>query len=243
MNIRNELIKRSPTLLLGAGILGFVTATVMAARAAPKANRALDQQEDEYFDLYFPENEVPLIEKVKVAAPHYLPTVGLMLVSTGLLLSSNRIVRKRYTSLLALYTITERALSEWEASTAENVTPKKLDKIRERVLAPTADPPEGEDEFVDGRSVYYDQWSGRYFWAPSVDTIRRAIAEINLRLVKEDFVPLNDFYYALGMDPVEMGDDIGWSVNGEEAEVYFDSMLRNDRPYVKVIFRVAPREW
>lgn len=242
MDIKNKLTAHSPAILLGAGILGFITAAFMSARATPKAMETLQYIKEDEMNGYPPATK---FEKAKALAPIYLPTIGMMLLSSGLILSSDRIIRKRYTSLFALYAITNRALEEWEAATREAVSGRKADEISSRVLAPTSDPPTtGDvDDLLSGRSAFYDRFSGRYFIADSVDTVKRVIADINLRLVKEDFVPLNDFYYDLGMDPIEIGGDIGWSVNGGEAGVYFDSMLRNGKPYIRVIFTVVPREW
>ena len=209
MNIKSELRAHSPAILLGAGIVGFVTAVVMSARATPKAMDTLIAIRDDEMNGYPPASR---LEKARAVVPYYLPTAGMILLSTGLILSSDRIIRKRYTSLLGLYAITSRALEEWEAATREAVSGRKADEISSHVLAPTTDPPTTGDveDLLDGRSAFFDRFSGRYFTAPSVDTVERVISDINLRLVKEDFVPLNDFYFELGMDPIQIGDDIGW---------------------------------
>lgn len=246
MNWKNELLKRSPNILLGSGILGFIAAVVMSAKATPKAMRILSEQSygiemnsrsEDYLKPY-----PSKMDKIRAIAPIYIPTAGMVLLSTGMLMASDRIVRNRYASLLTLYSITERAMREWESSTSENVTKKKLESIKGGVMAPTEDPP-SEEDFVDGNRLFWDPYSGRFFYAASVDTVRRIFGDINLRMVNDEFVPLNDFYYALNLDPVGYGNDNGWNLEDGKVSPAFDSFMRNDRAYIRVEYPIKPRNW
>jgi len=246
MNWKNELIKRSPSILFGSGILGFVAAVVMSAKATPKAMRILEKmprcvEMNSKSEDYLKSSPSEL-DKIRAIAPTYLPTAGMVLLSTGMLMASDRIVRNRYASLLTLYSITERAMREWESATTDNVTKKKLQTIKEQAMAPDVEIP-SEEDFVDGNRLFWDTYSGRFFYAQSVDTVRRIFSDINLRVVKEDYVPLNDFYYVLGLDPVGYGGDNGWNVEDGEVNPTFDSLMRNDRAYISVQYTVKPRNW
>jgi hypothetical protein len=226
-------------LLFGTGILGFVAAVVMSAKATPRAMKKL-----EYLNWT---EKAPIkphtkIEKARAIAPIYVPTAGMVLLSTGMLLASDRIIRNRYASLLALYSIMERTAREWESATTENVTKKKLQTIKEQVMAPQGEVP-AEEDFVDGNRLFWDPYSGRFFYAPSVDTVRKIFGDINLRMVHEHFVPLNDFYEALGMDLVGYGNDNGWNIEDGDVTPAFDSLMRNDRAYIQVQYPIKPRSW
>jgi len=213
MNWKNELVKRSPSILFGSGIFGFVAAVVMSAKATPKAMRILDEQShgvemnsrhEDYLKPY-----PSKLDKIRAIAPVYIPTAGVVLLSTGMLLASDRMIRNRYASLLAIYSITERAMREWESATTDNVTKKKLQTIKSEVMAPDSEIPLEED-FVDGNRLFWDAFSGRFFYAQSVDTVRRIFSDINLEMVHANFVPLNSFYEDLNLDPVGFGYDNGW---------------------------------
>lgn len=237
MNFKNELIRRSPSLLLGGGIAGFIGAVIMSAKATPAAH-------EESLNIDYEENylHIPVSrkEKIRRILPYYIPTIGMVMLSTGMVLSSNRIMRNRYTSLLALYTLTNKALGEWENATASSVTKKKLEQIRDKVFEPDA-LPEWNEKNAD-TTAFWDPYGGRYIYAKSPEHVRRVIAELNAQLLRDDFVPLNDFYYSLGAPPLQFGGDIGWDVEQrEEIGVKFDSVLKEDRAYVKFLFTVEPR--
>lgn len=244
MSLKSELIKHSPRLLFGGGILGLITAVVMSAKATPKAMEIIERRRqsgwyEEYDRLTVP--KIPLKVMIKDIAPVYLPTAGLVLLSTGMLLASDHIVRNRYSSLLALYGITQRALRDWDSSTAENVTQKKYHKIKEQVLAPQR-PPE-EADMIEGHRLFWDPISGRYFYARSVDTVRSIFKDINLMLVTEGFVPLSELYYQLNMAPAKFADDIGFRIEDAEVEPRFDSTYIGDVAYIQVNYEVIPRDW
>ena len=63
-----------------------------------------------------------------------------------------------------------------------------------------------------GQTLFYDSWSGRYFKS-SIEFLRRVINDLNYRLISEDWLDLNEFYYGLGLEPVKMGSMVGWNIS------------------------------
>ena len=61
-NSRKFLGKHSPEILTGLGIAGFITSTILAVKATPKALSLIDDQK-----LRLGEEELKPIEKIKVA--------------------------------------------------------------------------------------------------------------------------------------------------------------------------------
>jgi hypothetical protein len=95
----------------------------------------------------------------------------------------------------------------------------------------------------DERVLFFDVYSGRYFQTDSVETVRKVVNDLNDRLFAEDFVPLNDFYFGVGLPNVEFGDEVGWHVIDGSVQVKYDSFLKNDRPGVTVSFELKPRSY
>ena len=232
MNIKSDLEKHSPLILAGLGVVGFITATIMSAKATPTATWVLDELP----------RDVTYLEKARVLAPIYAPTAGMLLISTACIVASNRLYRQRYVTLLALYSIGEKSLQRWQEAIIEEVGPKKAEKVRERVSAPVGPIPEHLG-LTDDNTLFFDYWSGRYFEAKSIEVIRQVINDLNEELLLEDFVVLNDFYYLLGLPPVYIGDSVGWAVMNGNIQVTYDSYIHEDRPCVSITFRVDPKEY
>lgn len=232
MNVKQTLSNNSPTILASLGIAGFITAIVMTAKVAPKAERLLKD---------IPEDE-PFIEKAKALAPYYAPTAGMVLISTACIVGSNRIHRYRYASLLALYSIGERSLQRWQDSILDEVGEKKFTKIKDRVKEPMGEPP-ASIVVDDERVLFYDIFSGRYFRGDSIEVIRKVVNDLNDQMYTEDFASVNDFYYGVGLDRMEFGSDWGWNIADGPVTVEFDAFIRNERPVVSISFTTKPKEY
>ena len=222
-----------PNILSALGVTGFITSVIMAAKAAPQAKGILEEADE----------ETPLIEKIKAVAPLYAPTAGMILISTACIVASNRAHRHRYASLLALYSIGEKTLQKWQDSVLEEVGPKKAEKVRERVVSPNEDPVPTAILLDQDRVLFFDTFTGRYFRTNSVETVRRKINDLNEQLLTGDWISLNEFYYELGLERVDFGDECGWSSYQGNIQVEFDSFIKDDGPVVSISFMVKPKEY
>ena len=228
----NILKDQYPNILSALGVTGFITSVIMAAKAAPTAKDILDEADE----------ETPLIEKVKAVAPVYAPTAGMILISTACIVASNRAHRHRYASLLALYSIGEKTLQKWQSSVLEEVGPKEYEKVRERVVSPDENPVPTAVLLDEDRVLFFDKFSGRYFRLNSVETVRRVVNDLNDQLLSGDWISLNEFYFELGLERVEFGDDWGWAAYQGAIQVDFDSFIKEDRPCVSISFIVKPNK-
>lgn len=207
----------------------------MTAKAAPKAERTLERMEIENYDA-------SLKDKVMLVAPIYAPVVGMVLVSTACIVGSNRVHRYRYASLLALYSIGQQTLDRWQDAVLDEVGKKKYEKVRERVAEPIGNLPVSilpDDE----RTLFFDVFTGRYFRSDSVETVRRVINDLNDAMFNDDFVSLNEFYYGVGLDDTEFGNEWGWNIANGSITAEFNAFLKNDRPIVSVTFQIKPKKY
>ena len=228
----NILKEQYPNILSALGVTGFITSVVMAAKAAPMAKDILDEADE----------ETTLLEKAKAVAPVYAPTAGMILISTACIVASNRAHRHRYASLLALYSIGEKSLQKWQSSVLEEVGPKKYEKVRERVVSPDENPVPTAVLLDEDRVLFFDTFTGRYFRLNSVETVRRIVNNLNDQLLSGDWISLNEFYYELGLERVDFGDDVGWAAYQGTIQVDFDSFIKDDRPCISLSFVVKPNK-
>jgi hypothetical protein len=232
MKLKNTLTRQSPTILAALGCVGFITSVIMSARASPKAMEVLEEMPE----------DGPVMDKVKAIGPIYAPTVGMILLSTACIIGSNRISRYRYASLLALYSIGEKSLQKWQKAVLDEVSEKKYGNVRERVL--TSDKPIPSSIVMDDeRVLFFDVYSGRYFRADSVETVRKIVNDLNDQLFVDDFVSLNDFYFEVNLPQVEFGNEAGWNVSNGSIKIDYDAFIKNDKPCVSISFVLKPKKY
>jgi hypothetical protein len=167
----------------------------------------------------------------------------MILISTACIVASSRAHRHRYAGLLAIYSIGERTLQKWQSSVLEEVGPKKYEKVRERVVSPDENPVPTAILLDEDRVLFFDTYTGRYFRKNSVETIRRKVNDLNDQLLTGDWISLNDFYFELGLERVDFGDEVGWTSYHGTIQVEYDSFIKDDRPCISVSFLVKPKEY
>ena len=232
MNVQNTLKQNTPAILLAFGIGGFVGAVVYTAKVTPKANDILSGLPPDASKL----------DQARSIASTYAPVAGLVLASTGAILASNRIMRNRYAALLVLYSFTDQLVERWKASAQKEVNAKGFQKIKERVVGTDEDIPDHVTA-DDTKTIFYDNYSGRWFNTDSVETVRKVMNDINDTMYREDFVPVNDFYYGLQMDPVEYGNHVGWHIMDGSTTIELTPIIRDDHAYISISFNLKPRDY
>lgn len=238
-NVKGSLSKHSPEILVGIGITGMVTTTVLAVKATPKALKLIEEtKKEEHKDKLTP------IETVKATWKCYIPTVVTGVSSATCLICANRIHLRRSAALAAAYKISETALTEYREKVIETIGEKKEDAVREKVNKKRMEEnPVSKNEVVvtkKGDTLCYDALSGRYFKS-DIDKIKKAVNELNRKMLSWNYISLNDFYDELGLKHIELGDDLGWNVD-RMIDVDFGSQIADDEtPCIVLEYLVAPK--
>ncbi len=120
--------KFSPEILIGVGVIGVVTSTVMACRATTKASIVTDKlKEEKEKILYAKENlsedytdqdykkdlTISYVQAGVGFVKLYGPAVTLGLVSIGCILGSHGILKKRNLALVAAYKAVEQSFTDY----------------------------------------------------------------------------------------------------------------------------------
>ena len=104
-NIRTSMVKHSPEILTGLGIVGMITTTVLAVKATPKALTLIDVAENEKRD------ELTPMETVKATWKCYIPAAVTGVTSIACLVGASS-VNTRRNAALAAASVAESAASE-----------------------------------------------------------------------------------------------------------------------------------
>jgi len=239
--VRTAMIKHSPEILTGIGIAGMITTTVMAVRATPKAIKLIEEEKDR-------QNKESLkpLDVIKTTWKCYIPAAITGGLSIACLIGASSVNARRNAALATAYTLSESALKEYQEKVIETIGEKKERAIRDAIAKDRIeqDPVTSKEVIITerGNTLCYDTCSGRYFKS-DIDKLKKAENELNRRMRDEMYISLNEFYYEIGLNPISIGDDLGWHIDRGYIELSFSSQLADEgTPCLVIDYRVAPRQ-
>lgn len=221
--------KHAPEILTGLGCGGFITSLVLTAKAAPKAEKHIEEAQAE-----------TIKEKAAACYKDYIPAGITAAASVGCVVAGATVGHKRYASLATAAGLTEAAFSEYRDSVKEIVGEEKEKEVAENVKRKV----EGRGENTtmvlgNGKIPCLDTASGRYFQSSAIE-LRKVENELNRELNDSCYVSLNDFYDMVGLNSTAIGDEIGWSSN-DRIDIELTSGLTPDEmPCLVVDFLKRP---
>lgn len=235
--------KHSPEILTGIGIGGMIATTVMAVKVTPKASRICENLRQEHATNG--DDKPTKTEYIKATWKCYIPVVITGLTSIACLIGASSVNARRNAAIAAAYNLSKTALDEYREKVVETLGEKKDQDIKNQIAQDKLNKnPVGSNEVIitkKGDTLCYDAICGRYFKS-DIDSIKKAINNINRGIVPYMYMSLNDFYYELGLEPIKIGDDIGWNMDDGQIDVDFGSHLAEDgTPCLVIDFTVAPR--
>lgn len=241
-NLYSGMCEHSPEILIGIGIAGMVTGTVLAVRSTPKAIELLEKRKKK-----LDSEKIPVGDIVKTTWKCYIPTIVVTSLSIACIIFADRQHVKRTVALSTACSLSETAFQTYKAKVIETIGEKKEKSIRDDIAKDEiCRNPVGKKEIIvvsnaTGDTLCFDTISARYFKS-DIEKIRKIEAQLNRDLYSDMFVSLNDFYYALGLSPSSIGDDIGWNVDNGPINLEFSSQLsENDVPCLVINSNLSPR--
>lgn len=243
-------VAHRPEILTGLGIVGFATTVGLVMNATPKALTILDE-------AYAEQNEgkpQPAIEDlpkamgvketVKLTWKCYIPAAITGVLSTACIIGGATENNRRNAALAAAYSLSEKALEEYKEQVTKVVGEKKEQLIQGEVAQSRIDKdPVSNKEVIftgHGDVLCYDSVSGRYFKS-SADKIRKVENALNRQMRDDMYISLNEFYTEIGLEPVGIGEKLGWNVDRGEIDIRFDARVgENDEPCLVLDYRIQP---
>lgn len=237
-NTKNFLSKHSPEILVGIGVTGMVTSTILAVKATPKAMLLLEQAKNEKGDVLTP------VETVKAAWRPYVPATLLSIASMSCIIGASAVNTKRNAALATAYAISERSLLTYRDKVIETIGEKKEKEIKEKIAQDAVnEKPVSNAQVIitsKGNTLCMDSITRRYFRS-DLDKIKKVVNELNRDMITQNYVSLNEFYYAVGLDGIKNGSMMGWNVSDGLIELHYSTTLaENDEPCIVIDFETAP---
>lgn len=184
----------------------MVATTIMAIKATPKAQALLEEAKMEKGE------DLTALEVVKVAGPTYIPTVVAGVSTLVCIFGANSLSKNQQASLVSAYALVENSYKEYKKKALELYGEEADTHIRQEVVKDHYAEDDIPDEEDDGKELFYDEFSSRWFRSTLVDVLR-AEYRINRDLVMRGYAYLNEFYEHLDIEGVDPGYELGWSVD------------------------------
>lgn len=184
----DTLKKHSPEILAGLGVAGFISATVFAVKATPKAEELISEKKEE-----LKVEKLPALETVKTVWKPYAPTVILTFSSSLCIFGSVSTSLKQKAAIATAYELSEKFAREYKNAVIQTVGEKKEGKIRDNMAQNIVNdnPPEQSVNIYmpkdDGvyRALYFEPIIGNYFWETPA-RFEEAVRKFHKELETED---------------------------------------------------------
>lgn len=229
--------QNSPTILTGLAITGFVGTIVLVVKGVPKAEKALEKRAQKLKDLEeknlegdeLKEAKTEItVDTVKEMIPIVLPPVVTGTMAIACCIGSNSVNLRRQAVLSAAYNVAQSTLAEYKDKLPEIVGNSKAGKVVDAIAEDHVkkNPPSDNQIIItgSGECLCYDDYSGRYFKS-NPETIREAVNDLNESLMNYMYVSLNEFYRAIGLAEIKLGDDLGWNIEKGKISIKYVSIL------------------
>lgn len=223
MNVAQRFLKRnSSTILTVLGAAGVVATAVTVAKDTPKALKLLERAKQEKGE------ELTPIEKIKVAAPAYIPSVAVGATTIACVLSANALNKRQQAALTSAYALLDSSYKKYKEKVVEVCGEEQEQQVRHELIK------DGATEFCrtvhldpeddDHQILFLDEHGLNYFYSTMSEVIM-AENMLNRVLWHSGFASLNDLYELLDLGIAEYGSAVGWNTG----------MVRKDsrgRPHV-----------
>lgn len=238
-SIKNNINKNSPQILVGLGIAGMIGSTILAVKVTPKAVELL-KEEKEKTNL----DDLDLKTTFLTTWKLYIPSFITGALSVGCIIGGTCINKKRHAALAMAYSLSERSYRTYRDKVIETIGERKEKKIRDEIAQEGVSTDEKRQIIITpkGQTLLKDSISGRYFRS-DLDTLRKAMNELNREMTHQNYISLNRFYSTIGLDGIKNGDYIGWNIDRGLIEFEFSTCITDtDEPCIVVGYTVDPKE-
>lgn len=233
---RRLVSDNSPAILTAISIAGVASTTFLAVKATPKAWMDIQDAQSEQID------PLTKLEVARLTYKYYIPTVASGVVTIAAIVGVNSISSGRNKALLAAYGLSDAAFREYRDKVVEHIGANKEQKVMDDVNQAIVERELPNKQVIiasGGDVLFLDKWSGRPFES-DVETVRKAVNDINYVLLNEMYASVNDFYDKLGLPRNTMGDEFGWTADRLMELEPFTATVHEGKPVLVVDYRMQP---
>ena len=235
--IGKKVAPHVPDILTATACIGVGATAVMCGKNTLTAHDILKAYDEENPDA-------TTKDRVLKAAPAYIPTIILATATIACIIGARTTSAKQTAALASAYTIATEAAARYRDKVIEVVGEEKAKEVDEKIADEQlkAHPLSGQQPIIvgTGKVLCFDTLSSRYFMS-DMETLRKVQNDMNRIILDDMFASLNDFYYRIGLDPMNLGEELGWTIDSL-IDLKFTSRLSDDgQPCLVVNYESVPR--
>lgn len=222
----------APTLLTGMGVAGVATTGILAFNAGRELQTRVEYYASTHTDIDVARENWQL----------FIPPLIMGAATVACIVGAHNVSSRRAAALMSAYSLTEKAFEEYREETKKVIGPKKENELRENVSSNKVDRVTEEHQIHNtgaGQTLMYDTLTDRLFRS-DIETVRKAVNDINQRIINDMYASQNDFYNLIGLNSVVLGEELGWNVD-RMLEINFGAKLTEwGEPCVALDYVVSP---
>lgn len=232
-------IDNSPQILTAIGVAGVIGTAVLSSKATWKAQQYLVTKDG--FEVWTDPSEYSSKEKVKMVWKLYLPAIATGTATVVCIVIANRIGSRRAAALAIAYGLTEKAYDEYRDKVVEKFGEAQEQKVRDEIAQDQINQKTLDKEIVlvGPEVLCFETLSGRYF-SSDLETIRRAVNDINFMIIKNMYATLGEFYDLVGLPDTDISDEVGWNTDNLMDVRYSTVLAKDGRPCISISYNYTP---
>lgn len=236
------LIDNSPGILTGLGVAGTITTLLLGGRAAWRVGMDASTQYHEAIvdGAPLPEN---LLEKkylVQTYWKEFIPATIALAATVTSIVMANQVSARRAAAITAAFKLSEQMSEEYREKIVKTLGARKEEEARAELAGERMTKAEGSGTIIiSGTGVLcFDELSGRFFDS-DMETIRKAVNDINHQVNNYYAASLSEFYEKIGLPKTVFSDDVGWNTDSL-LDVHFSSVVHESRPALSITYNQTP---
>jgi len=210
------LERNKSTILVGAGLLGWVGTAVLVGQAAPKAQTAVNKAVREKTEAGAEEPEtLTAVETVKATWKYYIPAAVTGVASSAAIIYAHKIDLSKVASLMTSYQLSKGELKKLKDKIVEKDGDKKLKEYEKDVHRDVlvSSPPSFIYNTGKGTTVFFDPCSHMYFYS-DIWHVQRALGAMLDEVRNEGSSNLEELRDDLGLPPLKLLNDYAFFYDG-----------------------------
>jgi len=211
---------------VAAGI-GTIATAYLTGRASFSAARVI-RQDEQYNGTTYESERAQLWGRIKLVWRYYVPPVLLGASTIFAIAGANRLAARKIIAAQSLVAVSQRSFAEYRDKIVQEFSARKDQSIVDKVVADkiAQNPPPATLISGPGAVLCCELLTMLYFLS-DVETLRKAMNDLNALLLRQDYATLDEWYWRIGLQNTTQAPHIGWT-SDKLMELIFSAALTED---------------